>query len=479
MVKKSEIKIGEHVVNRRTLLTGAAAVAAVGVGGSLLASCSSNTSDTTTAGAGSDFDPKRSAGATVKVLLVDGERSEKGFKDKLAYVKNTYGINAEVTTLALGALLEKANKELRNEECEYDIIDMLGFMVAGTAGAGLFTKLNPYVEDVTKTPADWDLTDFPTGALNYCGYFDVANQKFGGSDLYLVPGNASSSVMMFYRKDLLEAAGLAVPTTYEDYLAAAKKLNTGGVSGNVMIGGNDVSLILVDWYGRFASMGGQLMSGSPSGKDYKPNLTSDASIRALQNMIDLKAFAPKGVTTFGFTESLDAFASGKVAMMLCWTTIAGSVFNADSSKVADKVAVAPIPGDAGVGPHPIRGGWGLGIPNNLPDARKEAAWTLMTYLTSKELDKHQVGTYQTDPNRKSTFADPELVAALPYLTTAGASAETASVMDIAVIPQCFELIGEAAREFNLALVGSQNAKTACAKAQAAWEKILKREKFLA
>jgi hypothetical protein len=41
------------------------------------------------------------------------------------------------------------------------------------------------------------------------------------------------------------------------------------------------------------------------------------------------------------------------------------------------------------------------------------------------------------------------------------------------------LVGEAAREFNLAIVGSQTAKQACANAQASWEKILKRAGHLA
>jgi multiple sugar transport system substrate-binding protein len=47
-----------------------------------------------------------------------------------------------------------------------------------------------------------------------------------------VPSDAWSQ-LLFYRRDLFEAAGLAPPTTYDDIRAAAQALNQGGVSGFV------------------------------------------------------------------------------------------------------------------------------------------------------------------------------------------------------------------------------------------------------
>ena len=69
-------------------------------------------------------------------------------------------------------------------------------------------------------------------------------------------------------------------------------------------------------------------------------------------------------------------------MMIMWATIAGTVFNAATSKVADKVAVAITPGVGKRRGQIVRGGWGMGIPKNAQN--KDAAWTLLTYLTSKE-----------------------------------------------------------------------------------------------
>ena len=104
-----------------------------------------------------------------------------------------------------------------------------------------------------------------------------------------MPGIHSGSCVLFYRKDLLTAANVAVPKTWDEYLAAAKKLHAAGVSGNSMIGANDVSLFLVDWYTRFITMGGKLTTGNKNDKNLTTNFTSPEAVRALQHMIDLRA----------------------------------------------------------------------------------------------------------------------------------------------------------------------------------------------
>jgi multiple sugar transport system substrate-binding protein len=157
--------------------------------------------------------------------------------------------------------------------------------------------------------------------------------------------------------------------------------------------------------------------------------------------------------------------------MLCWSTIGGSIFNKDNSMVSALTNVAEVPGSPG---RPIRGGWGLGIPKNLSKKRKDAAWMVMQYITSAEFDKYQFDKHQTDPNRLSTYNDKALNAKWPYLKVAGKAMENGNILDVAVIPECFELVGEAAREFNLAILGTQSVQTACNNAQASWEKILRR-----
>src|SRR5207248_5971460 len=165
---------------------------------------------------------------------------------------------------------------------------------------------------------------------------------------------------------------------------------------------------------------------------------------------------------YDFTASNDAFAAGKTAMMLLWSTIGGPVYNPASSKVAGKVAVAVPPG----GGKAVRGGWGMGIPKNAKN--KDAAWTVITYLTSKEWEKYQTLKYQTDPTRNSTFFNPALAKKLPYLPVAGKVFQKAQILQIANIPETFELITAAAEEFSAALSGSSSAAEAAKTANDRW-----------
>lgn len=416
-------------------------------------------------------------GTTIRMNVVAGERNAEGVRDHIDEIRDRFGIELEVTEFALGDLIAKNAEMLRAPQCEFEIVHVLGFTVAAVSGAGLLEPLNDYIEE--DAPEGYDFPeDFPEGQLNYISYYDVENQEFGGDTVYLIPGIHSGSVVLYYREDLFDQAGLEPPTTWDEYLEVAEALHSEEVAGNTMVGANDVSLFLVDWYTRFASMGGDLMTGSPQDGDFTPQLTSEESVRALQHMVDSAQYAPDAVTTYGFTESVDAMATGRVAMTLMWSTIAGSLFNPDTSQIADSIAVATVPSDPDEVGTAVRGGWGLGIPANCDPAKKDAAWAVLSYLTSKEFEQSQVANYQTDPNRRSTFQDPELIEQLPYLPVAGEAAETARMLELASIPETFELVGEAAREFNLALAGQKTAEEATQAAQNAWETILRREGYL-
>ena len=408
------------------------------------------------------------AGKTISILVA-AEGDDKGVKDKIPEIKKRFGIDVKMTALPVGPLNEKLSQNVKAPTSSFDAIMVLGFTVSAFVGGGFFEPLNKYLKTV---PAGYDFpNDFPQGELNYVGYYDVQHQRAGGKTLYLIPGLHGGSVVLFYRKDLFKAAGLQPPTTWPAYLNAAKKLNTGGVAGNSMIAkSGDVSMFLCDWYTRFVNMGGVLMSGSPQAKNYRPRLTSPAAVGALQHMVDCVKYASSGVQSYDFTISTDAFSAGKTAMMLIWSTIAGPVYNPATSKVAGKVGVAvpPVKGQA------VRGGWGMGIPKNAPAENKDAAWTVITYLTSKEWERYQTLKYQTDPTRNSTFFNPALNKKLPYLATAGRVFQKARILEIANIPETFELITIAAQEFAAALSGLSSAAEACKKANDKWTAVLKR-----
>lgn len=442
-------------------------LSAAGIGGVLVGAGKATAADRAAA--------RGLAGGVVNILVA-AEGDEKGVKDKIGEMKKRFGIDVKMTALPVGPLIEKTNQSVKASSGTFDAVMVLGFTVSAFVGGGFFEELSPYL---AKAPAGYGYPgDYPAGALRYVSNYNVAKQQFGGKDVYLIPGLHGGAVVLFYRKDLLQAAGLQVPKTWAQYVAAAKKLNTGGVAGNSMIAkSGDVSMFLVDFFSRFAGTGGKLMSGSPQAKNFTPRLTSPQAVAALQNMVDCVQYASPGVLQYDFTASTDAFSAGKTAMMTMWSTIAGPVYNPKTSKVADKVAVATTPGTGAAAGRVVRGGWGIGIPKNAKN--KDGAWAAIAYLTSKEWEKYQTATYQTDPNRNSTFFDPALNKKLPYLTVAGKAFGKAQILDIASVPETFEMIGAAAEEFAAALGGSSSAAAACKKANDRWTDILKRGGHLA
>src|SRR5256714_5453839 len=254
------------------------------------------------AGKASAAEGRAFAGTTVNILIA-AEGDDKGVHDKIGEIKNRFGIDLKYTALPVAGLIPKANQNLAAPTSSFDAIMVLGFSVTQMVGGGGFTPLNPYL---SKAPKGFDFPgDFPAGELEYVGYFDVKNQRFGGKTLYMIPGLHGGSVVLFYRKDLLAAAGLKPPTTWAAYLAAAQKLNTGGVPGNSMIAkSGDVSMFLCDWFTRFVNQpGAKLMSGSPQAKNYTPRLTSPPPGGAPQPLADRQKLAPGAPARHAFTVS--------------------------------------------------------------------------------------------------------------------------------------------------------------------------------
>ena len=91
----------------------------------------------------------------------------------------------------------------------------------------------------------------------------------------------------------------------------------------------------------------------------------------------------------------------------------------------------------------IRGGWGLGIPKNLPQEDKDCAWHILTQITSEDFEKYQVLNYQTDPNRivdrRRTRRSSRHCRTSPRRSP---RIESAQILEFANLPQTFEIAGD-------------------------------------
>lgn len=457
-------------VGRRKLLQGAGALA--------LAAPFASAGFFTAAAAA--YDPKKYAGTTINLLMTGDENDHRAVAELLPELEAETGIKVEITSPALGPLIEKTLQNLKAPQSSFEIINYLGFLTTQQVGGGYFEQLNSYIDNAEETPPDWDYADFIPAAVKNVGIFDLKAKAVGqGNDIYGLPGVHSGSVIYFYRKDLFDAAGLKPAKTWDEFNAAAKKLHTDEVAGCSFIGANDFSLATVDWYTRFITSGGVLMSGDPASKTFKPNVDSPEGVGALQMLIDVLPYAPKNVTQYGFAENVDGFSTGKIAQMIFWATIAGPILDPEKSMVSDKTGTGPVPAKEGQKPRAIQGGWGLGIPKNADPAKKPAAWRALTWITNKRSNLYAVEKYQMDANRSSAFADPELLKKFPYLTDSAAAIANADTIPTSRIDEFFQLNDIMNVELNKALIGGQDAKTACANIQKQWEDLLRKAGHLA
>ncbi len=468
---------GANGVNRRRFVQGAAGL---GLSATALSGLFSDYIGGFSPAFAAGYDAKKYAGTKINMLVVGSENIDHAFRDLLPELEAETGIEVEITSPAIGPLIQKTAQILQAERSAFELIQYLGFLAPQFVGAGSFSKLNSFIDDPSETAADWEFQDFIPAAVNNVGIYDVEAGKRGqGSDIYAIPSGPGGSGIYFYRKDLFDAAGLQPAKTWDEFHEAAKALTTDDVAGASFIGANNFSLGLIDWYTRFITSGGVLMSGSPADKNFMPQVDTPEGTHALQLLIDLLPYAPANVTQYGFAENVDGFSTGKIAQMIFWSTIAGPVFDPENSLVADKAATAAVPAAPGQKPRSVIGGWGIGIPKNCEPDKKAAAWRALTWLTSKQSEIHQVDKYQITVQRASTFENPDLLSKFPYLKDSREAIATAQTMPIAHVNEFLQLLDVMNVEFNAALVGTQDAKTATAKVQAQWEAILRKAGHLA
>ncbi len=167
------------------------------------------------------------------------------------------------------------------------------------------------------------------------------------------------------------------------------------------------------WFmGRFANYGGVYFD-----EEMRPLINSPNGIKALQNMVDIFAFAPPGSTNFGYTEVENALVKGDVALSTNWTSVARVAEDPGRSKVVGKIGYAMLPGTMIGGKlhrvGSLASGWSLGIPKY--SANKEAALHALELYARPEVSLKISLNPATgvDYTRRSSVESREAAAAWP------------------------------------------------------------------
>jgi ABC-type glycerol-3-phosphate transport system substrate-binding protein len=266
------------------------------------------------------------------------------------------GIKVNVVEIPLANMHEKYLVEFLGGSGAYDVVDLDSTWIPEFAAA-------KYLEPMTSYISAKERADFLETALTDSSY---DHQLFG------IPF-ISHTMYLYYRTDLFKQAGLTPPTTWSEYLAAAKNLTKGDVYGTAVEGKRypSCSAAYVDWLTRW---GGSLLDDSG-----KVVIDSSQNLATSKYMVDLlykDKVVPPGAVNFDCVDIATLFVQGKLAMCQDWYFVSSMADDPTKSKIVGKWGLAQIPKVGATGG--FLGSFTLSIP--AASKNKAAAWKLISYF---------------------------------------------------------------------------------------------------
>lgn len=254
----------------------------------------------------------------------------------------------------------------------------------------------------------------------------IENNTVGGA-LKAMPWYSDVG-LLYYRKDLLERHGLAVPATWAELARAAKEVvaaeraaGDNRIVGFVFQGKayEGLTCNALEW---IASFGG----GRIIGPDGAVTLNNPHAVMALKTAASwIGGVAPKGVLNYAEEDARGVFQSGHAVFMRNWP-YAWALVNGDDSPVKGRVGTAPLPRGGEGGRHAgALGGGGLAVSKY--SAQPAIAAELVRHLTSREEQIRRAVSAAFNPTIGAAYRDPALLKAQPFMADIFAALGTAVV----------------------------------------------------
>jgi multiple sugar transport system substrate-binding protein len=242
--------------------------------------------------------------------------------------------------------------------------------------------------------------------------------------LYAVPVTSDGG-LLYYRKDLLDAANISKPpaTWAEMKTACTAVLKLPAARGASCYAGqfDKYEGLTVNFSEAVNSAGGVVVDDE--GKANVDTPEAKKGLDFLTTSFKDGTIAPKALT-FKEEEGRRAFQAGELVFHRQWPYQYAQANATDgSSKVAGKFAVAPLPGESGPGVSTL-GGHNYGISTFTKN--KKSALDFIKFMVSEERQKANLAATSQAPTWTTLYDDQELVAKFPYLPVLKASIESAS-----------------------------------------------------
>lgn len=234
------------------------------------------------------------------------------------------------------------------------------------AAAGFLAPLDDIAPADVLADLKSDIAGFALGDMTYDG------------KLYGLPYYADT-ISFMYNKKILEDAGIAVPTTWDEVMAAAEKLKAGGMEHPIVY---EFDQELPNFFDAFVSQvygrGGDLFDAEHKAIFNDPN---NAAYKHLEWLAEAfkKDLVQQDAHESNVTQSMN---TGKHAFTVLFNYVLAALNNTAEQPLAGQFAIAPMPGEA----HAALGFtkfYSVTASAAADPARAEAAWKFVNYMAGK------------------------------------------------------------------------------------------------
>ena len=371
-----------------------------------------------------------------KVVFVSGNDTTGGVDEMIAAFNEKYP-NIEVEKQVLPGASDDVKKSLMTSlaagDSEPDVFECDIIWISQFAAAGWLLD----VTDNLEAKSD----EYLSGPLSTCYYDGKA---------YAYP-NYTDVGLLYYRSDLVETP----PTTWDELVSMSQE--------HIGSDGIEYGYVFQAFQGEPISCNMLEFIKQNGGTDYEDGqfaMNNENTIGALEfvkGLID-DGIAPESVLAAKPDDSKAIFEEGKALFMRNWTYAYQSA-QADTSKVAGNVGVAPLPvGPNGTESSGTLGGWNYAINKN--SENKEAAILFAEFMSSYDAQKISTLVRGTFPTNAAVYEDADVLEALPFLSDIQPAVDAAKprpqVRDYATISSIFAV------NFQRALTGESSFEDAMA-----------------
>ena len=373
-------------MNRSVLATGSALLAGAGlVSGALAGGCTAGGGAAATVASLSGIGP---------ITFATGKLDTGSYLPALLTQWNAAHPRQRVTLIPLPDESDDQHAQmvanLQTRSSRYDVMSLDVIWTAEFAANGWLVPLSP--------------RQFPLGSFLRPA---VATARYQGR-LYAVPFTSNAG-LLYYRKDLLAAAGQRPPRTWAQLAADAstdnRRFRMGGYAGQFQ----SYEGLTVNFAEAVQSAGGSILSGNGT----RVTLNSPPARAGLRFLVSglRQGWIPRASLGWDEASSQRAFQQGKLVFLRNWPYVYGQASKRGTA-VAGKFGVTALPGPAGPGSSSL-GGANLAI--STFSRHQRTALAFIRFLTSLPSERRVLVNGSLPPVWARLYTSPSLVRRFPYL----------------------------------------------------------------